>query len=85
MRCYNFAACCAALVLVLSLAVTCVCAQEANKVDIHGFVSQGFIYSTGNNFMADSTEDGSFEFNELGINFATNVEEDIRVGMQLFS
>lgn len=57
----------------------------SNNVDIHGFVSQGFLYTTDNNFLADDTDNGSFEFNELGINFSTQVEDNLRLGMQLFS
>lgn len=71
--------------------VCCVSNGSANaqnvpdKVDIHGFVSQGFLYTTDNNFLADSTDNGSFEFNELGINFGTQLNKDLRIGMQLFS
>lgn len=61
-------------------------AQNAlNNVDIHGFVSQGFLYTTENNFLADSSDNGSFEFNELGVNFSTQLSDDLRIGMQLFS
>jgi hypothetical protein len=37
------------------------------SVQVHGFASQGFIKTTGNNFFGDS-RDGSFDFRELGIN-----------------
>ena len=57
----------------------------ANTVDIHGFVSQGYLQSSDYNFYAAETEDGSYEFNEFGINFASNVTDDLRIGMQLLS
>lgn len=53
-------------------------------VDVHGFVSQGFILSTGNNYLAESKR-GSFEFNEVGINFSKGLGDRLRVGMQLFA
>jgi hypothetical protein len=53
-------------------------------VDVHGFVSQGFILSTGNNYLADSKR-GSFEFNEVGINFTKALGDRLRVGVQLFA
>jgi hypothetical protein len=54
-------------------------------VEIHGFVSQGFLWSDENNFMAMRTSDGTFEFNEIGINFSMDLDEDLHVGLQLLS
>jgi hypothetical protein len=59
-------------------------APAAYRVDIHGFVSQGFIKTTANNYLADS-EDGSFSFTEVGINFSSALSENLRVGLQLFA
>jgi hypothetical protein len=53
-------------------------------VDIHGFVSQGFLKSTNNNYLAKS-KDGSFEFTEVGLNVTKSVSDQLRVGVQLFS
>jgi hypothetical protein len=54
------------------------------KISLHGFVSQGFILSFENNFLADSLQ-GSFEFTEVGLNVTTEPLEDLRLGMQLFA
>ncbi len=54
------------------------------KIDIHGFISQGYIHSTGNNWIEDS-RDGSFAFNELAINLSTQLTDRLRAGVQLFS
>jgi hypothetical protein len=61
-----------------------VLAFDLKKVDIHGFVSQGYIDTSGNNFIMDS-KDGSFEFNEVGINFSSQLTDKLRLGIQLFS
>lgn len=53
-------------------------------VQIHGFVSQGFMLSTRNNYLARS-KGGSAEFSEVGINFTAPVTEQLRLGVQLFS
>jgi hypothetical protein len=53
-------------------------------VEIHGFVSQGFIATTSNNYLADSKR-GSFEFSEVGINFSKQLTDRMRVGVQLFT
>lgn len=53
-----------------------------SKIDIHGYISQGFLYSNKNNYLA-RTEKGSFQFNELGIHFSTELTDKLRVGIQL--
>ena len=55
--------------------------QESFKIDIHGYISQGYLISNRNNFLAN-TENGTFHFNELGINFSTELTEKIRLGIQ---
>jgi hypothetical protein len=83
--------------IALSLALAALCsaptaAQEPDStapieepfVDIHGFVSQGFMLSTGNNYLAKSKR-GSFEFSEVGLNVTKNLTGRLRVGMQLFA
>lgn len=53
-------------------------------VQVHGFVSQGFMASSKNNYLAESKR-GSFEFTEIGINFTKELSDRFRVGLQLFS
>jgi hypothetical protein len=56
-----------------------------NKVDIHGFVSQGYIKSSDYDFYTVRAEDGSFDFNEFGLNVTSPVTDDLRLGMQLLA
>lgn len=51
---------------------------------IHGFISQGYLLSNKNNFFSKS-KDGTFEFNELGINFSTDLTPSLRLGIQFFA
>ena len=53
-------------------------------IDIHGFLSQGYLKSENNNFYA-GTKDGTFQFNEFGINFSTELTDRLHTGLQLFS
>src|SRR5688572_13264616 len=53
-------------------------------VEIHGFVSQGFIVTTDNDYLAES-ERGSFEMAEVGINFTRALTDRLRAGVQLFA
>lgn len=61
-------------------------AFDIGGVDIHAFVSQGFVQTTKeNNFPVSNSGQGSFNFNEFGINFGKQLTPDLRVGMQLFA
>jgi hypothetical protein len=57
---------------------------EMGPVRVHGFVSLGHLYSDEVNFMGDS-KDGTWEFNEIGINFQSQPSDRLRLGVQLFS
>ncbi len=58
---------------------------ELGGVDIHGFISQGFIMSDTYNYLTHNSKDGSFDYNEVGINFGKDLTDNLRVGMQFFS
>ncbi len=64
-------------------------ALELGDVDIHGFISQGFMQSDTYDYFAreaaPTTSEGSFEFNEMGINFSSQVTDELRLGVQLFA
>jgi len=59
-------------------------AFELGDIEIHGFISQGYLLTDHNNYMAE-TEDGTFQFNETGISFGTELTDQIRVSLQVFS
>ncbi|HEY4117461.1 MAG TPA: hypothetical protein VGM56_06375 [Byssovorax sp.] len=58
---------------------------DVASVEVHAFVSQGFILSANNNYLSENTTDGSFKFSEVGINFTKDLTSDLRVGIQLFA
>ncbi len=60
---------------------------EPSAIQVHGFVSQGYIKTTsGNNYLGPTArKQGSFEFTEVGINFTKQLGERFRVGLQLFA
>jgi hypothetical protein len=51
---------------------------------IHGFVSQGFLLSSGNNYLAHSLR-GSFEFTEAALNATAAPTDTLTLSMQLFT
>ena len=54
------------------------------QLELHGFASQGFLLTTANNYLANSSR-GSFEFSEVGLNFTLPATDRLRLGLQLFS
>jgi len=73
------------LALILTfLLPTLASADALETVQIHGFVSQGYLVSDNNDFLAN-TKAGSLEFNEIGLNFVMEPVQKLRIGIQLFS
>ncbi|MBI5557152.1 MAG: hypothetical protein HY885_05895 [Deltaproteobacteria bacterium] len=55
-----------------------------DRVQLHGFASQGYLNSSGNNFLSDSIG-GTFAFNEIGVNLNGLINNNFRYGGQLLS
>jgi hypothetical protein len=58
---------------------------DVTSVEVHAFVSQGFILTTHNNYLDNDTTHGNFQFSEIGLNFTKSVTDNLRVGLQLFA
>lgn len=54
-------------------------------VDIHGFVSQGFMISNNYNYISDESRSGTWEMRQIGINFQKEIKNRFRIGMQFLS
>ncbi|MFP4476782.1 MAG: hypothetical protein ACLFOY_14585 [Desulfatibacillaceae bacterium] len=77
----RLAATCAAVALLLWTAP--LPAFEAGDIQLHGFVSQGYIETSDNNWLAE-TRDGTFQFNEAALN-ATYQRDRLYIGVQALS
>ncbi len=61
-------------------------AYDMGDVMIHGFISQGYMGATEDQeYMAFGVKDGTFQFNEMGINFSNNLTDSLRLGIQLLA
>src|ERR1700689_712666 len=78
---------------IVKLAVVCLWASQAvlqaqefklldRTVQVHGFVSQGFIYTNDNNWLTMNTSQGSAAFTDFGLNMSSQVTDKLRVGAQ---
>lgn len=75
--------------LAVALAASGAAAQDTEVADpaalqIHGFVSPGFMLTTRNDYLPHSKE-GTFEFTEVGINVTKELTDQLRAGVQLFA
>lgn len=72
----------------LGLAVAAICPLGAavnwHDVQFGGFISQGYLKSTHNNYPVD-TVDGTFDFREAALNASTTFGSHLRVGVQVFA
>ncbi len=55
------------------------------SIEVHGFASQGWLLTTNNNYLAVSTDYGSFGFTKVGLNFNKSLTDKLRAGFQLFA
>jgi hypothetical protein len=73
---------------ILTVLVPCLCAAaqaaDTPPIELHGFVSQGYLKTSRNNYLGD-TQNGSFEFNEAALSAQTQLAPDLRAGLQLFA
>ena len=80
---------------IVGLVVACFCAGQltlqaqdfkllGREVEIHGFASQGFVYTNTNNWLTMNTSQGSAAFTDFGFNVSTSVTDKLRVGAQLY-
>ncbi len=74
------------LLVALALCASLVQADTDRTFKMHGFASQAFLYSKGNNFFGDSTDDdGSFEYFEAAIGGQYRHNSWLSLSGQLFS
>ena len=73
----------------LSLSMKCMGQEQAqnkwlpDSMQIHGFLSQGFIHTSDNNFFGHSDDSVSTDFREIGINGSWSALTDLQLAMQV--
>jgi len=72
----------------LLLTLLCLCAaglvaQDLESLQIHGFATQGFLYSTNNNYLTMKSSDVSLQWTEGAISLNDAVTNKLRVGIQV--
>jgi hypothetical protein len=68
------------------LVCTCresVYAQDLSGIVVHAYVSQGFLFSTNNNYLSMISSDGSLQWTDAAVNISDSLADNLRVGIQL--
>ncbi|MGP0019394.1 MAG: hypothetical protein ACLPHP_12550 [Candidatus Sulfotelmatobacter sp.] len=60
-----------------------VLAQDLSTIQIHGFATQGFLYSSTNNYLSANTSGGSLAWNDGAVSVSDSLSDKLRVGIQL--
>jgi hypothetical protein len=58
-------------------------AQDLEGIVVHGFVSQGFLFSSSNNYLSMKSSDGSPQWTDAVVDLSDPISENLRVGIQL--
>lgn len=54
------------------------------RVQVHGFASQGFVYTNQNNWLTMKTDKGSLAFTDFGANASVSITDKLRIGAQFY-
>jgi hypothetical protein len=58
--------------------------EEVRRVEIHGFLSQGYLKTTANNYLL-SSKIGCYEYTEAALTVASQIKPKLRMGLQILS
>jgi hypothetical protein len=67
------------------LLATITAAHAEDPVTFHGFVSQGYLLTEGNNYLGQTESPGTLNFNEFAINATATPVDRLRLGVQIFA
>jgi hypothetical protein len=72
-----------ALLLLAAICAGGLFAQDLSGIAIHGFVTQGFLYSSNNNYLTMKSSDGSAQWTDGAVSITDSLSDKLRVGIQL--
>lgn len=70
------------IVLFLCACVSGGFGQDLSNIQIHGFVTQGVLYSSNNNLFTMNTSDGSARWTDAAVSISDAISDKLRVGAQ---
>jgi hypothetical protein len=74
---------CAAAIIMAGGNVAIAQSLDDLNIQIHGYATQGFLYTTQNNFLTMTTSNGSPNWTEAVVNLGSSPASGLRIGVQL--
>ena len=71
------------LLLLICLYAVGLYAQDLSGIEIHGFATQGFLFSSHNNYLAMQSSSGSLQWTDDAVSVTDSVTDNLRIGIQL--
>src|ERR1700722_14735802 len=72
-------------ILLLYCSASSACAEDVlDRFQFHGFFSQGYALSDGNNYLTMQTGRGAFDFTDGGLSISMQITPKFRVGAQAY-
>lgn len=59
--------------------------ELADGIQLHGFLSQGYLHTTGTDWYGPTSGNGTFEFNEAALNVTAQPIDRLRLGVQIMA
>jgi hypothetical protein len=72
-----------ALFLLVCFSTRTLYAQDLSGIQIHGFATQGFLFSSHNNYLSMQSSSGSLQWTDGAVSFTDSLTNNLRVGIQL--
>lgn len=72
--------CCLVLVCLAAVSLQ---AQDLDNIQLHGYATQGFLYSSNNNYLTMNSSSGSLQWTDGAISATDTVTDKLTVGIQL--
>lgn len=66
------------ILLLICGAAAPVSAQDLSNIQIHGFVTQGFLYSTNNNYLSMNSTSGSLQWTDGAVSISGSLTDKLR-------
>ena len=69
--------------LFICLCASAMFAQDLSDIQIHGFATQGFLYSSSNNYLSTNSSSGSLAWTDGVVSISDQLSDKLRVGLQM--
>ena len=71
------------LIILVCLYAGSVYGQDLSGIEIHGFATEGFLFSSHNNYLTMQSSSGSLQWTDGAVSITDSATDNLRIGIQL--